>query len=84
MLFSVLTRKGSLKAQLSPCNVPGLVKGKQISASSSFSARFPHSAQPSSLTEAGIQHNRSSGSFLWASIWGDQFSQSETQKENHC
>ena len=37
MLFSVLTRKGSLKAQLSPCNVPVLVKGKQISASSSFS-----------------------------------------------
>ena len=26
MLFSVLTRKGSLKAQLSPCNVPVLVK----------------------------------------------------------
>ena len=51
MLFSVLTRKGSLKAQLSPCNVPVLVKGKQISASSSFSARFPHSGQPSSLTE---------------------------------
>ena len=33
----------SLKAQLSPCNVPVLVKRKQISASSSFSARFPRS-----------------------------------------
>ena len=56
MLFSVLTRKGSLKAQLSPCNVPVLVNGKQISASSSFSARFPHSAQPSSLTPGRRTH----------------------------
>ena len=54
------------------------------SASSSFSARFPHSAQPSSLTETGIQHNRSSVSVLRAPIGGDQFSQTETQKENHC
>ena len=84
MLFSVLTRKGSLKAQLSPCNVPVLYKGKQISASSFFSARFPHSAQSSSPTETGIQHNSSSESVLNTSIWGDQFSQTETQKENHC
>ena len=60
MLFSVPTRKGRLEAQLSPCSVPFLVKGNQISVSSSLRARFPHSAQLSSLMETSIQHNRSS------------------------
>ena len=38
MLFSVLTRKGSLKPQLSPSNIPVLVKRNQISVGSSFRA----------------------------------------------
>ena len=60
MLFSVLTRKRSLKPQLSPSNIPVLVKRNQISVSSSFRAKFPHSLQVSFLTEPGTQPNRSS------------------------
>ena len=42
-------KKQSPKAQLSPSKVPGLAKRRQISAGSSFRARFPHPAQLSSL-----------------------------------
>ena len=50
----------SPKAQLSPSKVLALTKGRESSAGSSFRARFPHSAQLSSLREPGTQPNRSS------------------------
>ena len=45
----------SPKAQLSPSKVLALTKGRESSAGSSFRARFPHSAQLSSLREPGTQ-----------------------------
>ena len=53
----------SPKVQLSPSTVPVLAKMRQISAGSSFRARFPYPAQ-SSLRETGIQFN-------WPSVSSD-------------
>ena len=60
MLFSVilaLSREGKVSRHNFHLEI--LVKQKQISFGSSFRARFPHSAQLSSLMEPGTQHNRS-------------------------
>ena len=61
---------------------PILDKQKQISFGSSFRARFPHSAQLSSLMEPGTQPN--SSCLLRLSKCGDQFSETEAQKDGHC
>ena len=61
---------------------PILDKQKQISFGSSFRARFPHSAQLSSLMEPGTQPN--SSCLLRLSKCGDQFSETEAQEDGHC
>ena len=61
---------------------PILDKQKQISFGSSFRARFPLSAQLSSLMEPGTQPNRSC--LLRLSKCGDQFSETEDQEDGHC
>ena len=61
---------------------PILDKQKQISFGSSFRARFPHSAQLSSLMEPGTQPNRYC--LLRLSKCGDQFSEPEAQEDGHC
>ena len=61
---------------------PILDNQKQISFGSSFRARFPHSAQLSSMMEPDIQPNRSC--LLRLSKCGDQFSETEAQKNGHC
>ena len=62
MLFSAilaLSREGKVSSTTFTFKSPILDKQKQISFGSSFRARFPHSAQLSSLMEPGTQPNRS-------------------------
>ena len=57
MLFSILTRKGKVPRHNFHPKAPVLAKRRQISAGSSFRARFPCPAQLSSPREPGIQPN---------------------------
>ena len=58
MLFSVLTREGKVSRHNFTLKCPIPVKQKQILVGSSFRARFPHSAQLSSLMESGTQFSQ--------------------------
>ena len=70
MLFSVLRRKGKVKAPLSPCEVQVLAKRRQVSAGGSLRARSPAPAQLSSLREPAAQGPTRSPAPQVTQIWG--------------
>ena len=72
------------KTQLSPSRVSVLAKRRQISVGSSLRARFPDSAQLSSLKEPGTQPNQLLGSSGRPERGGDQVPQTWTQADCHC
>ena len=85
MLFSViltLSRESKVSRHNFHLKCPILDKQKEISFGSSLGARFPHSAQLSSLMEPGTQPNRSC--LLRLSKSGEKFSETEAQEDGHC
>ena len=77
-IILALSREGRVSRQNFTLKCPILDKQKQISFGSSLGARFPHSAQLSSLMEPGIQPNRSC--LLRLSKCGDQFQRLRPRK----